>query len=69
MRSGARGSANAAVPTATSDGTPQPFFTSGEATTFALGLNAVKDTAQLYAATLFLEGFTFTRFNGSKITV
>ena len=46
--------------TATSDGTPQPFFTSGEATTFALGLNAVKDTAQLYAATLFLEGFTFT---------
>jgi len=45
--------------TATSDGTPQPFFTSGETTTFALGLNAVKGTAQLYAATLFLEGFTF----------
>src|SRR5205823_1741613 len=45
--------------TATSDGTPQPFFTSGEPTTFALGLNAVKGTAQLYSATLFLDGFTF----------
>jgi hypothetical protein len=44
---------------ATSDGTPQPFFTSGDATTFALGLNAVKGTAQLYSATLFLAGFTF----------
>lgn len=38
-------------------GAPEPFFTSGQATTFALGLNAVKGTAQLYSATLFLDGF------------
>jgi hypothetical protein len=44
---------------AVSDGKPQAFFTSGEPATFALGLNAVKGTAQLYSATLFLEGFTF----------
>jgi hypothetical protein len=44
---------------AVSGGTAQAFFTSGEATTFSLGLNAVQGTGQVYSGTLFLDGFTF----------